>query len=190
MGPAILRSAKKAAGLISLAGASRPLEVLVWNQVNYIFKIDGKVTKEEKKQLGLLKKQLANLKKVFSGKLKSASAKTLPLKASAVYWKSLRRNDPLRFVAAIKKPMFFLQGGRDYQVTIVDFNLWKKTLKGRKDVSFKLYPSLNHLFMSGAGKSLPAEYAKPGFVAVQVLKDVANWAKRAGLPSTSQPSPR
>ena len=39
------------------------------------------------------------------------------------------------------------------------------------------HPALNHLFVSGQGKSLPAEYAKPGHVAPEVINDIAQFVK-------------
>jgi len=57
--------------------------------------------------------------------------------------------------------ILILQGERDYQVTMKDFALWRAGLKGRSSVTFKSYPKLNHLFLEGEGKSLPAEYSKP-----------------------------
>jgi len=39
------------------------------------------------------------------------------------------------------------------------------------------YPTLNHLFVAGEGKSLPTEYAKPGHVAAAVIEDIAKFIK-------------
>ena len=41
----------------------------------------------------------------------------------------------------------------------------------------KSYPPLNHLFVAGEGKSLPAEYNKPGHVAPAVVDDIAKFVK-------------
>ena len=41
------------------------------------------------------------------------------------------------------------------------------------DVTFRTYPALNHLFIAGTGKSLPAEYQTPGHVAEDVIRDIA-----------------
>lgn len=43
--------------------------------------------------------------------------------------------------------------------------------------SFKLYPALNHLFISGTGRSTPSEYAQAGHVDEQVIADIAAWIK-------------
>jgi hypothetical protein len=34
---------------------------------------------------------------------------------------------------------------------------------------------LNHLFISGTGKSTPEEYSLPGHVAEEVIQDIAAW---------------
>jgi alpha-beta hydrolase superfamily lysophospholipase len=73
--------------------------------------------------------------------------------------------------------MLILQGERDYQVTMVDFQNWKAALSTRSDVQFKSYPDLYHLFISGTGKSTPQEYQKPGSVAAVVIDDIAAWVK-------------
>jgi len=57
--------------------------------------------------------------------------------------------------------MLILQGERDYQVTMDDFQGWKKYLSVRATVEFKTYPKLNHLFEEGDGKSTPQEYERP-----------------------------
>jgi hypothetical protein len=38
-----------------------------------------------------------------------------------------------------------------------------------------LYPKLNHCFVAGTGKSTPSEYAQPGYVAEEVVADIAAW---------------
>ena len=73
--------------------------------------------------------------------------------------------------------MLILQGERDYQVTMVDFNNWKEGLSSQDNVTFKLYPRLNHLFAAGEGKSTPGEYQNPGHVDKQVIEDIAQWIK-------------
>ena len=56
----------------------------------------------------------------------------------------------VRFRRREARPLFILQGGRDYQVTNTDFALWQKGLKSRKNCSLRLYPDLNHLFIPGS----------------------------------------
>ena len=91
------------------------------------------------------------------------------------YWLDLREHDPLAAAKTLKQPLLILQGGRDYQVTEADFDGWKKALGSQPAVTFKLYPTLNHLFMVGEGKSTPAEYERAGNVAESVVADIADW---------------
>jgi fermentation-respiration switch protein FrsA (DUF1100 family) len=77
----------------------------------------------------------------------------------------------------VMQPMLILQGERDYQVTMADFEEWKKLVAGRANVWTTSYPKLNHLFMEGQGKSKPAEYEKAGHVAKEVIEDIVAWIK-------------
>ena len=78
--------------------------------------------------------------------------------------------------------MLILQGERDYQVTMEDFGLWRKALGPRKNVIFKTYPGLNHLFIHGKGKCTPSEYLTPGHVSATVIDDIVTWIEK--LPVT------
>ncbi len=66
--------------------------------------------------------------------------------------------------------MFILQGERDYQVTMQDFGIWKNALTAHDSIQLKSCAALNHLFISGAGKSTPGEYQTPGNVSAAVIK--------------------
>jgi hypothetical protein len=70
-----------------------------------------------------------------------------------------------------------MQGGRDYQVTTIDFGEWKHGLSSRNNVDFRMYPDLNHLFMTGEGRSRPVEYMEAGHVSGKVIKDIVEWVK-------------
>ena len=160
--PRIGGASNKIAGFISFAGSVRPLEDLVLDQVNYLFSLDGTVTTEEQQKLDAIKKQV---EKVKSPELsEEVLTSELPLGVSATYWLDLRGYNPAQSAKTLHKPFLILQGERDYQVTMVDFNLWKQALRSRDDVTLITYPRLNHLFMTGAGKSTPSEYLTPGNV--------------------------
>ncbi len=101
------------------------------------------------------------------------------LKAAAPpsYWDDLSRYDPVASALKVQTPFLILQGERDYQVTMKDFEIWRAGLKGRANAAFKSYPKLNHLFLEGEGKSLPAEYSRPGRIPDYVLDDIAAFVK-------------
>lgn len=77
--------------------------------------------------------------------------------------------------------MLVLQGGRDYRVTVAaDLNLWEEGLRGRNDVSIKVYPSDNHLFLPVSGPSTPAELERTQYVDPAVISDIAGWLATSG----------
>ncbi len=170
--PRIGQRDPKLAGLIVMAGAARPLEDIIFEQVSYLAAADGKVTDEEKSQIESLRAEVARVKALKPGDIGTA------LGAPASYWLDLRGYNPPEAAKTLKTPLLILQGERDYQVTPDNFQAWKKGLAGRPGVTFKSYPKLNHLFIEGEGKSTPADYEKPGHVAEAVIADIAGWIKR------------
>ncbi|QDT26034.1 Alpha/beta hydrolase family protein [Gimesia panareensis] len=171
--PRIARGSDQIAGLISLAGSVRPLEELILDQTNYLVRLDGTVSSEEEQQLAELKKQVERVRSSELSETEPASA--LPLGVPAKYWLDLRGYQPAEAARTLSQPLLILQGERDYQVTMADFELWKAALSERKDVKLISYPGLNHLFIAGEGKSQPGEYLVPGHVSEKVMRDIAAW---------------
>ncbi len=91
------------------------------------------------------------------------------------YWIDLVKYDPVETLKRLTIPVLMLQGERDYQVTINDFGIWKEAVGEMTNVTIISYPTLNHLFMEGKGKSLPAEYSKPGNIPGYVIGDISAW---------------
>lgn len=83
------------------------------------------------------------------------------------------------YLSVLNKPMLILQGEKDFQVSVEkDFNHYKELLKEKQNVTFKLYPNLNHLFMPSIyGKIIKAkkEYKVAQHVDGQVIADIAEW---------------
>ena len=52
----------------------------------------------------------------------------------SAYWLDLRDYDPVAEAKKLAMPMLILQGERDYQVPMADFNMWKAGLGGVKGV--------------------------------------------------------
>src|SRR5205807_1890533 len=122
-----------------------------------------------KQQLATIKEQAARVKDPQLSA--DVLPEKLPLGIAAPYWLDLRGYEPAAVAArSCSCPMFIVQGERDYQVTMDDFQGWKKQLGKRKDVTFKSYLRLNHLFMAGTGKATPEEYEKAGHVDREVIE--------------------
>jgi dienelactone hydrolase len=166
----------KLAGIIILAGATRPLEDLMIEQVTYLAKLSGEADAVVMEKLAKLKEEAA---KVKDPKLSvETPAKELPFGVPASYWLSLRGYEPAAVAAGLAVPVLVLHGDSDYQATAADFEQWQKALAGKPTATLKRYETLNHLFMEGEGKATPAEYEKEGHVAQAVVEDIANWVRR------------
>jgi dienelactone hydrolase len=170
--PRILARAPWVAGVIVMAGNTRPLATLIVEQAEYLASLDPS-NEAARQQAEKLKEAAQQIRAVEEGKSDARSVMGMP----ASYIRDLKGYDPAAEMRKLKVPALFLQGERDYQVRMADLERWKQALEGRTDVSFKSYPKLNHLFTAGEGKSTPAEYQKPGHVDQQVIEDIAAWIR-------------
>jgi dienelactone hydrolase len=170
--PRIAEARKDVAGFIVLAGSTRPLEDIMVEQLTYLAGLDGEVSDNEK---SMLEKTKSDGERIKDPDLDKAGPAEMLLGAPAGYWLDLRGYDPPQEAKRITVPILILQGERDYQVTMTDFQRWTAALGSRDDVTFKSYPSLNHLFMEGKGKSTPAEYQRESHVVLEVVEDIGRW---------------
>ena len=172
LAPRIAQADDNLAGLIILAGATRPLEDVMLEQTQYILSLGNNSAAQS--QIDELKAQVDAVKALKPGD----ESKPPILGVPTAYWLDLQNYRPAELAKSMLKPMLILQGERDYQVTMEDFKIWQDALSSRSDVQFKTYVDLNHLFETGNGKSTPQEYQQGGSVAQSVIDDIAAWVKQ------------
>jgi dienelactone hydrolase len=170
--PLVAKNSKDVLGIILLAGNARPLEDLILEQYTYIYSLDS-IDSQEKAELKKIEEQVARVKNTKL--LKASQEKDLPLNLNSYYWQSLKKYDHIKTAKSIKQPVLVLQGERDYQVTMKDYEIWTKELSSNTKNKFISYPKLNHLFISGDSKSIPEEYDKPGHVDEAVIKSMVDF---------------
>lgn len=91
------------------------------------------------------------------------------------YWIDLNRYNPITEAAKINAPVLLVQGERDYQTTMKQYNIWMDAFSQTDNWSFKSYPELNHFMMKGEGNSYSSEYIEKNYVDAQVIQDIANF---------------
>jgi fermentation-respiration switch protein FrsA (DUF1100 family) len=170
--PRVGEATPEAAGFIILAGATRPLEELIVEQTDYIFGLGGGPTDDQKKQMAEIAEQVVEIK---DPRLADHPKNEMILGAAPGYWLDLRSYSPTGAARRLAQRLLVIQGGRDYQVTVKDFDGWKQALAGKSNVDFMFYPDLNHLFISGRGMSTPSEYENPDHVSEQVVTLISEW---------------
>jgi hypothetical protein len=174
--PRIGQQDPELAGLVIMAGSIRPLEDTILEQFTYLYSLSGTMTDEQKATLKSLKVKVARAKDPELSE--DVPSKELPLGISASYLLDLRNHPTEEILKNLHMPMLILQGGRDYQVSPTkDYEVWKRELKSRKNVSFHIFPSLNHLFIQGEGISTPQEYGVEGHVSEEVIELISEWLK-------------
>ncbi|MBK9046497.1 MAG: alpha/beta hydrolase [Bacteroidetes bacterium] len=171
MAPDIVFRSQHQKGIILMAANARPLPVLIKEQFRYLMENDStnRITpalmqEVEQKCIEILNKNFANANNLLPG-------------TGPNYWKYLSDYDQVAALKSLPAPALILQGERDYQVTMTDYNLWYTTLSSDPKYTFYTFPGLNHLFMEGKQKSFPAEYLKRGTVHKDVADKIATWIK-------------
>jgi dienelactone hydrolase len=153
LAPRIAAEDRSLAGLIILAGSTRPFWDVVREQLTYLASITPGTP--------IVEQELRTLRQA----------------APEAYWKDLEAYSPTQTAATLTLPMLILQGERDYQVTLADLQGWRNAVGGHANVSIKSYPTLNHLFLPGEGKSTPSEYERAGHIPDFLLDDIAAWLR-------------
>ncbi|MBK8229724.1 MAG: alpha/beta fold hydrolase [Candidatus Eisenbacteria bacterium] len=156
-------------GIALLAGAARPYLDLIESQLGYLASIEPDSVRAAELQ-GMRRLAVAHKSPALADSIVFMGA---PLR----YARDLDARGCPRVAAGLTCPILILQGKRDYQVTLVDFDLWQQSLGEREGVSFRLYPELNHLFMAGEGQSTPEEYERPGHVDPRVIDDLYGFVR-------------
>lgn len=177
LAPRIECSGGDFAGLILLAGTPRRLEeVLLEQTAEALASMKGFTRKIGQKQLDLLRKTFDGLYDLTD---EEAKQKKLGGGTTAYYFKEMGQPTVAEWLEKTRKPMLILQGEQDVQVkAAVDFARYRQLLGDRENVTFRLYPGLNHAFVTAISDSIAdakKEFARERHIGPEVLDDLANW---------------
>lgn len=175
MAPKITADNHQIMGFISLAGSLRTLQDLILDQNRAVIAADASLDDQQKTELlARVEAEIARTKTLDDDG--TGYIMGMPVN----YWKSLNAIDSMAIVKGLQVPMLILQGSADFQVySDQDFKLWQNTLAGRKNVEFRLYDGLSHLFMRdqipASGAPDVSVYNAPNHVDPEVAADIAAW---------------
>jgi len=164
-------------GLILMAGTPRRLEEVLIEQTEEAMMSMKGLTKK------LMEKQAKKISDMFDGlyELSDAEAKKKKVGGGTTlyYFKEMGEHDVSEYLAEIKKPMLIMQGEKDFQVKAdTDFRIYRELLKGRENVTFKLYENLNHAFVPSVYGNIAdakKEYNVEQHIGEDVMADIAHW---------------
>ena len=164
-------------GLILMAGSPRRLEEIMLDQNEAVIR-SGK---------GLLqwfvKTQVAKISTMFEGMYElsdeEAKKKKVGNGTTLYYFKEMGEHQSSNYLLKLEKPILIMQGEKDFQATLEnDFAAYKELLEDKKNVTFKVYENLNHLFVPSVyGNIMKAmkEYKVEQHIGKNVIKDLADW---------------
>ena len=165
-------------GLIIAAGSPRTIRELMAEQMDDAARnYKGLLGIIARWQIKKIKPKLSEMDNWNADELKTK--KFLGSKGAGHYFKDMEDNPPSLYLKNMTKPLFILQGDKDFQVkTETDFAGYQAMLYNHPDVSFKIYKGLNHIFTTSHGTNTVKDYKIPGTVSSQVTDDVAAWIHR------------
>ena len=168
-------------GLILMAGSPRRLEEIMLDQNEAVMR-SGK---------GLLqwfvKTQVAKISAMFEGMYElsdeEAKKKKVGNGTTLYYFKEMGEHQSSNYLVKLEKPILIMQGEKDFQATLEnDFAAYKELLNDKKNVTFKVYENLNHLFVPSVyGNIMKAmkEYKVEQHIGENVIKELADWILNA-----------
>ena len=161
--PLIAQKCKGLKGLILLAAPGRGLLEILPEQLDYILstKTDPKEKEETEKIVNSVKWQVNN---ALKPDLNLKSKTMLPFGARPKYWLFDRNYKVLEEAKKLAIPVLHIQGGRDYNVTKKDYELWKEAMKEKSNYKAVWLENLDHLFFEGSGMAKPEDALKPNHV--------------------------
>jgi len=164
-------------GLILMAGSPYKLEEIMLRQN------EQAVSGLNKLLQMIAGRQIKKLQKTFDGlyELSDEEAKKRKFAGGTTlyYFKEMGEHAASGYLKRLQKPLLILQGEKDFQATAAeDFAGYQTLLEGRDNVSFKLYPGLNHAFVPALSDDINKarkEYATERHIGEEVIGDIARW---------------
>ena len=167
--PRILQRADGAAGGILFAGSTRRLLDLIPEQITRLGKLQGLDPAVVSATLEPINDAIAQLR---AGEAPDAM---LAPGVTAAYLRSAEALDPVAEARAVSQPLLIMHGGRDIQVTDVDWQAWQAAFGDDPRFTLKRYPELGHLGFVSDPDSPLASYGAPDHVDETLIEDVAAW---------------
>lgn len=176
--PLVAASDSRLAAIVLLAGpAGRGDEVLRY-QLDLLFASDPKMTEEERAR------KRAENRAFIRAIIEKGDVSKYPAALQGLnseWGRAFLTYDPLPTIRKVRQPILILQGALDRQVTAEQAATLEQAARaaGNKDVTARVFPSLNHLFLP-AKTGEENEYTKLDTYAIpdEVLDVLSDWLEQ------------
>ena len=167
-------------GLIMMAGTPHTLEDIMIRQIKQagntknillkaIVKLEEKIYMRKFDHLYEMSDEQARNTK-FAGSL------------NLYYFKEMGKKTASEYLKDMDKHVLIMQGGKDFQVSLEeDFNEFKRQLKDKDNIEYRLYDNLNHTFVEALYDDIlkaSKEYSVERHIGEEVIGDIAEFIHR------------
>jgi uncharacterized protein len=171
--PRIALKEPRLAGIISLAGSPRYLSDIIPQQYEHLSSLNGQSGDNAKKEIQAAWDFSFEMERKRNDPQAVYDNAFMGIPVS--YWKDINTNDIGAIAASLPQRILIIQGGRDYQVSMADYEAWKKALRNHPQTTFRLFEDLDHLFFKGDGISRPGDYFNENNVDIRVIEAISDW---------------
>jgi pimeloyl-ACP methyl ester carboxylesterase len=173
-GPLIAKKCSGIKGLILLSAPARSLLEIIPEQMDYLVSIESVNMEQMLETQTAMKWQVLNAQKPD---LNLRSRDMLPFGAKPKYWLFDRNYKVLEVAKTLTLPVLLLQGGRDYNVTKKDFDMWNAAMNGKSNFKSVWLENLDHMYFAGVGMSKPENLANAQHVSATMTDKIVEFVK-------------
>ena len=178
LAPRIYDECGYARGVVMMAGTPYRLEEVLVRQMKQMEGGSPLISRIVRRQREKLEKQIDEMSKM-------SDKETMFRKLSGIsmyYFREMGRKGPSEYLLENDYPAFIMQGGKDFQVLAeVDYKKFREDLSARDHTEFKLYPDLNHCFVTALSddiRKVSDEYKTERHIGDEVIGDMADFILR------------
>lgn len=168
-GPMVAADDPRLAALVVMAGPSQDGLTILRYQTSWTYESNPNLTAVERARV-----------------IAAAREQIDSMVARVPYFRYFRDYDPAATARRVRTPTLIVHGALDRQVTAGQADTLGELMRagGNRDVTVRVFPGLNHLFLPTDGDGNPAEYAALRVTAVPaaVLDTIATWLERRLAP--------
>lgn len=170
--PIVAASDPQLAAIALLAGSGQSGDQISREQLIDVLDRTPGVTPEIRKQ------KLAEQQEIITAVQTGGDLSKYPPQVRLPWTKFFWTYDPLTTIRKVRQPILILQGGLDRQISAKHADMLEQAAReaGNKDVTRRVFPNLNHLFLPARTGAME-EYSKleTAVVPDEVLKSLGNW---------------
>jgi dipeptidyl aminopeptidase/acylaminoacyl peptidase len=169
--PMVAAGDAQIAGIVLMAGDGKRGDLISKEQLNDVL-ARSNLTDEQKN------KERAKQEELIHAVQTGADLSSYPEQVRIPWVKEFWTYDPLTTIRKVRQPILILQGALDRQITVEQAGMLERAARegGNKDVTTRIFPNLNHLFLVAKTGAF-SEYTtlETSVIGDEVLKILGDW---------------